>query len=102
MYAVWSMVPLGPGKRATAENICDQFAPFIRAQEGCREALFMYNDTTGELASLSRWESQELAEAGVATIDAQTQHAVKEIAVGPMSRHFFEEHEPSVLVTEPR
>ena len=94
MYVVWSMVPLGPGTRATAENLCDQFAPFIRNQKGCQDAMFMYNDTTGELASLTRWESQELAEAGVAAIDSGSQDAVKEIAKGPMSRHLFEVYEP--------
>lgn len=94
MYAVWSMVPLGPGTRSTAEKLCDQFAPFIKDLKGCRDVIFMYNDTTGELASLSRWESQELAEAGVAVIDSRSQGAVKEIAKGPISRHSFEVYEP--------
>ena len=94
MYAAWSMVPLGPGTRSTAEKICDQFAPFIRGQKGCLDAMFMYNDATGELAALSRWESQELAEAGLAAIDSRSQDAVKEVAKGPVSRSTFELYEP--------
>ena len=94
MYASLSVLTLGPGMRSTAENLADQFAPALRALKGFKRVMFLGDETVGEYASLSVWESKEDAEAAAAVIGPQLEQAVRGIVKGPPTRRFFEVYEP--------
>ena len=94
MYAQLSMLTLGPGMRSTAEKLADQFAPALRALKGFKRVTFLGDETVGEYASLSVWESKEDAEAAGAVIGPQLEQAVSGIVKGPPTRRFFEVYEP--------
>jgi len=88
------MLTLGPGMRSTAEKLADQFATALRALKGFERVTFLGDDTVGEYASLSVWESKEDAEAAAAVIGPQLEQAVSGIVKGPPTRRFFEVYEP--------
>ena len=94
MYAQLSMLTLGPGMRSTAEKLADQFALALRALKGFKRVTFLGDETVGEYASLSVWESKEDAEAAGAVIGPQLEQAVSGIVKGPPTRRFFEVYEP--------
>ena len=94
MYASLSVLTLGPGMRSTAEKLADQFAPALRALKGFKRVTFLSDETVGEYASLSVWESKEDAEAAAAVIGPQLEQAVSGIVKGPPTRRFFEVYEP--------
>lgn len=94
MYAVWTTVTLGSGMRQTGEKLCDQFAPVFRGMKGFESMTFMIDDTVGDLAALTLWESKEDAEAAIAAVSSRSEQAVSGIAKGPLTRRFFEVYEP--------
>ncbi len=94
MYASLSVLTLGPGMRSTAEKLADQFAPALRVLKGFKRVTFLGDETVGEYASLSVWESKEDAEAAAAVIGPQLEQAVSGIVKGPPTRRFFEVYEP--------
>jgi len=94
MYAQWVMFALGPGTRSTAEKLADQFAPVLRTLKGFKSVTFIGDDTAGEYASLSLWESKENAEAAAAATGSRLEEALSGIVKGPLTRRLFEVYEP--------
>ncbi len=94
MYAQLVMFTLGTGMRATAEKLADQFAPVLRTLKGFKSITFLGDETAGEYASLTIWESKEDAEAAAAATRLQLELALSDIAMGPLTRRLFEVYEP--------
>ncbi len=94
MYASLSVLTLGPGMRSTGEKLADQFAHALKTFKGFKRVTFFGDETVGEYASLSVWESKEDAEAAAAVIGPQLEQAVRGIVKGPPTRRFFEVYEP--------
>jgi len=93
MYAQWVMFTLGPGTRSTAEKLADQFAPVLRTLKGFKSVTFIGDDSVGEYASLSLWESKEDAEAAAAATGPRLEEALSGIVKGPPTRRLFEVYE---------
>ena len=96
MYASLIMLTLGPGMRSAGEKLADQFAPALKTLKGFKKVTFLGDDTVGEYASLSVWESKEDVEAAAAVIGPKLEQAVSGIAKSPPTRRFFEVYEPKV------
>ena len=94
MYAGLMMFTLELGMRSTAKKLADQFAPAVRALKGFKSILFLANETVGEYAALSLWESKEDAKAAVAAIGPRVDEALSAIGKGPPTRRLFEVYEP--------
>ena len=48
MYALLLLLPLGAGKRSTAEKLSAQFSPVHRAAKRFKTGTFLVDETTGE------------------------------------------------------
>ena len=94
MNASLIMLTLGPGMRSAGEKLADQFAPALKTLKGFKRVTFLGDDTVGEYASLSVWESKEDVEAAAAVIGPKLEQAVSGIAKSPPTRRFFEVYEP--------
>ncbi len=94
MYATLLTLTLGPGMRSAGEKLADQFAPALRALKGFKGVTFFADETTGEIGSLTIWETKEDAEATAAVIGPKLEQAVSGIAKAPPTRRFFEVYEP--------
>jgi len=81
MYALWTIFTLGPGMRQTADKLCEQWAPVLDSLKGFKSATFIGDDSMGEYAALSLWETKEDAEAAL----ADTGPKIKE-QIGPMAK----------------
>ena len=93
MYASLLMLTLGPGMRSTGEKLADQFAPALKTLKGFKRVTFLSDETVGEYASLTVWESKEDAEAAAAVTGPQLEQAVSGIVKSPPTRRFFEVYE---------
>ncbi len=94
MYARLVIFKVGPGMRATIEQIVDQFDRLYRSQAGFKNLFIIGDDSTGEYGSFSVWESRDEADAANAVIAPQLQQALTGKLQGPPSRWFFEILEP--------
>ena len=94
MYAQLLTLTLGSGMRSAGEKLADQFAPALRAMKGFKTVTFFGDETTGEIGSLTLWETKEDAEAAAAVMGPKLEQAVSGIAKAPPTRRFFEVYEP--------
>ena len=94
MYAQLLMINMGPGMRSTAEKLANQFAPVLRALKGFKSVTFIGNETVGEYASLTIWESREDAEAAAKATASRLEQALSGIAKEPPTHKLFEVYEP--------
>ncbi len=94
MFARLVIFKVGPGMRATIEQIVDQFDRLYRSQTGFKNLFIIGDDSTGEYGSFSVWESRDEADAANAVIAPQLQQALTGKLQGPPSRWFFEILEP--------
>jgi len=96
LYALLILLPLGSGKRSTAEKLADQFSPVHKAAKGFKTETFLLDDTTGEYGSLTLWESKEDIEAFRKASAPHLQKGLSGIAMGPPTTRLFEVYEPKV------
>ena len=90
MYAMWTMFTLGSGMRETADKLCEGWAPVLSSLKGFKSATFIGDDSIGEYAALSLWESREDAEASLADTEAKVQEQIGNIVKGPVTRKVYE------------
>ena len=89
MYALWTNFTLGPGMRETADKLGEGFAPILAALKGFKSATFIRDETAGECAALSLWETKADAEAALADTEAGVKEQISGIATGPVTRKVF-------------
>ena len=97
MYARLNMFTLGPGTRLAAEQLVAQFDPLFKAQKGLKSITFFGDDTVGEYASFSIWETREDAETANAALLPQLQEALRGAGVqiqGAPIQRIAEVYEP--------
>lgn len=94
MYARYIVLNLGPANRALAENICDGAAPRYAAQPGYRSVTFLFDDASGEYASLSVWNSREEADAAANALRPWLLEITAGQLKAPPESRFFEVYEP--------
>ncbi len=90
MYAMWTIFTLGPGMRETADKLCEGWAPVLTSLKGFKSATFIGDDSVGQYAALSLWESKEDAEAAIADTDPKVQEQIGRMAKGPVTRKVYE------------
>ena len=90
MYALMTMFQLGPGMKAAADRLGEQFAPVLKARPGFKGATFCLEEDIGECVALSLWEAREDAEGALAATAAGLQEAVKDIIKEPPYRRIYE------------
>ena len=90
MHALWTTFTLGPGTRQTVEKLGEQWAPILKSFKGFKSATFIGDDSAGEYAALSLWETKEYAEAALADTDPKVQQQIGSIAKGPVTRMIYE------------
>ncbi len=96
MYARLVMFTMGPGKRAVAEKMADQFLGAMQGLKGFKGSTFIVDEAVGEYGALSLWESKEALEAALETLTPGLQQALEGIVQGPPIRRTFEVYEPVV------
>lgn len=100
MYARLSLLPLGPGTRAQAEQLADRHAALWRQQPGFRTIVFVGDDARGEYGNFSVWDTREQAETAAAMIWQQLPELMRELGLqvqGPLAPRIFEVYEPKVV-----
>ena len=90
MHALWTTFTLGPGTSQTAQKIGEQWAPVLQSFKGFKSATFIADDSAGEYAGLSLWETKEDAESALAETDPKVQQQIGSIATGPVTRKIYE------------
>lgn len=77
---------LGPGQRAKAASLVEQFAPAISGRPGFARATFFGDDASGEYGVAVLWESREAAEQAFEALFPRLQQALAG-AVSEPPRH---------------
>lgn len=95
MQARLVMFTMGPGKRAVAEKMADQFLAAMKSLQGFKGATFLVDERVGEYGALSLWESKAEAEAAGEALTPDLQQALQGIVQGPPTQRQFEVYEPS-------
>jgi len=90
MHALWTTFTLGPGTSQTAQKIGEQWSHILKSFNGFKSVTFIADDSSGEYAGLSLWETKEDAEAALAETDAKVQQQIGSIATGPVTRKIYE------------
>ncbi len=96
MYARLIQFSLGPGQREFAEGRADVFAPVIAAIKGHKSTTFMADFDTGEITTLTVWQSMEDAEAAGAELAPWMQQALGDKLKAPPTVKILEVYEPKV------
>ena len=94
MYAQFLTFQMGPGKRAAAEKMADDFNLLHKGLKGYKNAIYLGNDTTGEYGSLSIWETPEDIKSAAEILQPELEKALQGIADGAPAVHVFEIYEP--------
>ncbi len=94
MYTRLMLFTLGPGQREFAEGLADKFAPDFATLKGFQSITFMGDFDTGEVGTLSVWETKEDAEAAGEALMPKLQEAVGDRLKGPPSVKVLEVYEP--------
>lgn len=97
MYARLSLLPLGIGTRAQAEQLADRHAALWGQQPGFRSVVYIGDDERGEYGNFSVWDTREQAEAAAAAIWQDLPKLLGEMGVpvpGPLAPRIFEVYEP--------
>ncbi len=96
MYARLIQFSLGPGQREFAEERADVFAPVIAAIKGHKSTTFMADFDTGEITTLTVWQSMADAEAAGAELAPWMQQALGGKLKAPPTVKILEVYEPKV------
>ena len=94
MYAQLVSFTLKPGMRQTAEKLADQFDPVLKGLKGFKSASYLANDSNGEYATYSLWESKEDAEAAAAVTGPRLEEVLKDIAISGPTRLMYDVYAP--------
>ncbi|MDE3089909.1 MAG: hypothetical protein KGJ80_11065 [Chloroflexota bacterium] len=94
MFARLITFNLGPGARAAAEKLVDQFALIFRTRKGFKGATFFADETDGEYGALILWETKESVEAEGTAVIPRLQEALAGIAENPPFIRLFQVYEP--------
>ena len=90
MYALWTIFTLGPGMREAADKLCEGWGPVLSSLDGFKGATFVGDESSGEYAALTLWETREHAEAARANTQAGVDEKVAPMAKGPVVRKIYE------------
>lgn len=96
MYANVVILNLGPGMRSFAEKLADQFALVHRGMKGFKNAIYLADETTGEYASVTLYESKQDAEASITANRPKLEQAIKDIVKVPPTVRTYEVYEPNI------
>ncbi len=94
MYARLIQFTLGPGQRDFAEERADVFAPVIATLKGHKSTTFMADFATGEVSTITVWETMEDAEAAGAELAPWLKQALGDKLQGDVSVKIMEVYEP--------
>lgn len=89
-YARLVTFNIGAGQRAFAENMADQFAAMLRPQQGFLDITFLVDETSGEYASISHWETKEDAEASFQSSAPKLQEVLAGVLKSPPASRLYE------------
>jgi len=94
MYAQLVMFTLGPGMRAQAEKMADEFASAHKPLKGFKTAIFLGDDAVGEYGSLTTWETPDDLKSASEILRPKLTEALSGIAKGPPTTRVFEVYAP--------
>ena len=90
MYARIVQFTMGPGTRATADEIRKQFSQALKASEGVIKVYFMGDDVTGTYSSLALWESKEAGDAAFEKLQPKLKEGLNGLVEQPPKSQYFE------------
>ncbi len=94
MYARLFQFNLGPGQQEFAEGRADIFAPVISALKGHISTTFMADHATGEISTITVWETRADAEAAGEELAPWLKQALGDKVLEPSVLKIFEIYEP--------
>ncbi|MDD4876585.1 MAG: hypothetical protein PHQ86_05620 [Dehalococcoidales bacterium] len=94
MYAQLVMFILGPGMRAQADKMADEFAIAHKPLKGFKNAIFIGDDAIGEYGSLTTCETPDDLKSASDILRPKLAEALSGIAKGPPTTRIFEVYEP--------
>jgi heme-degrading monooxygenase HmoA len=94
MYARLIQFTLEPGQREFAEGRADIFAPVIAALKGHKSTTFMADFDTGEISTLTVWETEADAQAAGAELAPRLNQALGDKLKEPITVKILEVYEP--------
>jgi quinol monooxygenase YgiN len=90
MYARLVRFSFGPGKRAEAQAVADDLAPFIASQPGCEGVTVFGDDSDGQYGIFVLWESEDHAEAAAQLVRPKLNEHFAGNVQGPPEARLFE------------
>lgn len=90
MYARIVQFTMGPGTRATADALREQFSQALKNSEGVVKIYFMGDDETGTYSTMALWESKEAGEAAFKKIQPRLIEALGGLVEKPPQSQYFE------------
>ncbi len=94
MYAQLVIFTIGPGMRAEAEKMADEFAVAHKSLRGFKSVIYLGDEASGEYGSLSIWETSEDIKSAMDILHPNLEKALSGIAKGAPTVRVFEVYEP--------
>lgn len=90
MYARLLRFSFGPGKRAEAQALADEFAPLIASQPGCEGVTVFGDDADGDYGIFVLWDTAEHANTAAGVVRPKLDEHFAGNVTGPPEARLFE------------
>ena len=94
MYARLTLLRLNPGALSKASEKLGDATAALKAQKGFKSVIFLSNDETDELGSLSVWETKMDAEAAIRALRSGMMGRIGGFLNSPPTTKLFQVQEP--------